>query len=320
MAMIAEASARPGRPAVSQLVAYVLLSYLLAWSWAWTLAALDMTVEPGTGWPTHIPSLMAPLLAAVIVTGATRGRSAVADLFRRMLRWRFRPVWWLVAISPLVLLLTTLAIMGLAGQDLPSGGDFALFGGLPDYGVVVTFLLVLVFNGFGEETGWRGFLQDGLQRRVSPLTATLIVALVWALWHAPFFVILSTYTGFEPITLVMFPLGLTSGAVVLTWLYNHTGRSILAVAIWHTLYNMAVATSGGTDLIQAVVTTVVITAAVVLVIIELVNRHRGRGSVLAVVESDAGQIDLVSAHTSTGSTGEPSTRPASTREPERPRA
>jgi membrane protease YdiL (CAAX protease family) len=80
----------------------------------------------------------------------------------------------------------------------------------------------------------------------------------------------------------MFPLGLTSGAVVLTWLYNHTGRSILAVALWHALYNMAVATAGATDLIQAVVTAAVMITASVLVAGEIIAQRRGERSILGL--------------------------------------
>ena len=52
----------------------------------------------------------------------------------------------------------TLGGMSLAGQQLPAWADFASFNGLPSFGVVSTFLLVFVLNGFGEETGWRGAL------------------------------------------------------------------------------------------------------------------------------------------------------------------
>jgi membrane protease YdiL (CAAX protease family) len=180
-----------------------------------------------------------------------------------------------------VALATVLAVMGLAGQDLPQWAAFASFNGLPDHGVFSTLVLVLLLNGFGEEAGWRGYLLDRLQRRFDPLPATLIVSLVWAVWHAPFFFILSTYAGFNAMTLVMFPLGLTSGAIVLTWLYNHTGGSILAVAVWHTLYNLAVATGGATDLIQGIVTAMIMVAAAVLVVGEVLARRRGR-SVLGV--------------------------------------
>jgi len=241
-------------------------------------------VEQGQGWPTHVPSLVAPLLAAVVVVGFTEGREGLRELARRMGRWRFSPVWWLVVVSPLVFLGMTLTGMAVTGQDLPSLSDFARFGGLPVYGVVPTFLLVFVLNGLGEETGWRGYLQDRLQRRFNPLSATLVVAAIWAVWHTPFFFILSTYSGFNATTLVMFPLGLASGAVVLTWLYNRTGRSVLAVALWHSLYNMAVATGGATDLIQAVVSAAIMVAAAILVTADVVSRRGGGRSVLGSAE------------------------------------
>lgn len=260
---------------------FVVLAYALAWAWAVPLALAGDTVEQGQGWPTHVPSLLAPLLAAFIVVFLTAGRRGIGELVGRMGRWRFAPIWWLVVVSPVVILGLTLIGMALVGQDLPSWADFSMFNGLPSYGVLATFLFVLVLNGFGEETGWRGYLQDRLQRRFNPLPATLIVAVIWAVWHTPFFFILSTYSGFDAVTLVMFPLGLASGAVVLTWLYNHTGRSILAVALWHTLYNMAVATAGATDLIQGVVTAVVMVGATALITVEVVDRRRGR-SILAI--------------------------------------
>ncbi len=271
---------RPRRSAGGVVIWFVVLAYAFAWAWSVPLVIAGDTVEQGRGWPTHVPSLVAPLLAAFVVVGFTRGRRGVGDLLGRLGHWRFAPVWWLVAVSPAVVLGLTLVGMSLAGQQLPAWGDFAAFNGLPSSGVLSTFLLVLVLNGFGEETGWRGFLQDRLQRRLDPLPATLIVAVTWAIWHAPFFSILSTYTGFNAMTLVMFPLGLASGAVVLTWIYNHTGRSILAVALWHTFYNMAVATGGATDLIQAVVTAVVMVAASVLVVTEIVLHRRGGNSIL----------------------------------------
>lgn len=257
---------------------FVVLAYVFAWAWSVPMAFVGLTVEQGRGWPTHIPSLAAPLLAAVVVVGITEGRSGLLGLVARMGRWHFPPVWWLVVISPLVVLGLTVVGMAVAGLDLPALNDFARFGGLPAYGVAQTLLLVFVFNGLGEEVGWRGYLQDRLQLRFNPLTATLIVAVIWAVWHAPFFFILSTYSGFTAMTLVMFPLGLASGAIVLTWLYNRTGRSILAVALWHTLYNMAVATAGATDLIQGVVTAAVMVAAVILVIAEVVARRSSIGS------------------------------------------
>lgn len=266
--------------ATSGVLWFVVLAYVFAWSWSLPLVFAGETVEQGQGWPTHVPSLLAPLLAAFVVVGFTEGRAEIADLVGRIGRWRFSPKWWLVVVSPALVLGLTLAGLALAGEDLPAWGDFSEFTGLPSYGVISTLLMVFVLNGLGEEVGWRGYLQDRLQRRFGPLFSTLIVAAIWAVWHTPFFFILSTYSGFNAMTMVMFPLGLASGAVVLTWLYNRTGRSVLAVALWHTLYNMAVATAGATDLIQGVVTAVVMVAAVILVIADVAARRGGSRPVL----------------------------------------
>lgn len=261
---------------------FVVLTFVLAWAWSIPFVVVGATVGQGEGWPTHVPALLAPLLAAVVVTGFRSGPGGPKDLVRRMGRWRFPPTWWLVVASPVLVLGLTLIGMDLAGEDLPAWSDFSMFNGLPAYGVFSTLLMVFVVNGLGEEGGWRGFLQDRLQHRFNPLPATLIVAAIWAVWHTPFFFILSTYSEFSPMTLVMFPLGLTSGAVVLAWIYNRTGRSILAVALWHTFYNMAVATAGASDLVQAVVTAAVMVAASVLVVAEIVVQHGSGASILGL--------------------------------------
>ena len=84
----------------------------------------------------------------------------------------------------------------------------------------------------------------------------------WALWHLPYFFLVSSYRGFGPFTLVGFTIGIVAGSVVLTWLYYGSGQSILAVAVWHAAYDMA--TSGSSGTIPAIVSALVIAQAIVL--------------------------------------------------------
>jgi len=67
-----------------------------------------------------------------------------------------------------------------------------------------------------------------------------------------------------PMTIMWF-LGLFSGAIVFTWLYNSTGGSILMVALWHGTYNATVTATEVT--IAAIVSTFVMVAAVIILLV-----------------------------------------------------
>ena len=201
-----------------------------------------------------------------------------------MVRWRIGWRWWLAALSPILYLGVAFVAIAASGDTLPSRADFARFSGLPSaWGILGVTLTIIVVNGFGEETGWRGYALPQLQARFSPLTATLIVAGFWAGWHVPQFFLLHSYKGFSPGTAIGFTLGLACGAVVATWLYNRTGGSILAVVVWHGVYNAVGATratTGGPGTIAAVVSTMIMIQAVVLVACELRASRHGERSIL----------------------------------------
>ena len=266
-----------------RLVTFFLLAYGFSWAWVIPWAATHRTVFQGRGWPTHFPSLVGPLLAAVAVTAWTRGGLGVRDLLARMVRWRIGWRWWLICLTPLAAFAVVLGFMAAAGLSIPPRSDFIRFSGLPSsWGVIGVVLAVLVINGFGEETGWRGYALPQLQLRFAPLTATLILAAVWAAWHVPQFFLLDSYKDFSLAMLPVFFLGLTCGAVVLTWLYNRTS-SILAVAIWHGLYNLTGATAAATSgngTISAAMWTFAVLLALVLLYVEWQAHRRGRPTIL----------------------------------------
>jgi membrane protease YdiL (CAAX protease family) len=145
-------------------------------------------------------------------------------------------------------------------------------------------VLLLIFVGaLGEETGWRGYALPQLQRRFSPLASSLILAALWFGWHLPQFLVIATYRDFGPAQYLGMFLGLACGAVVLTWLYNRSGGSILLVAVWHGLYNVVAATQAATGLLAAVVSTLIMIQGIVLIVADLRARRRGQPSVLGRV-------------------------------------
>lgn len=242
------------------ITAFYVLAYAISWGWSFTLVANGDVVRRGVGWPTACPALAGPAIAAAVLTAWISGRVGLADLACRIVRWRFAPRWWAATLSPVAFLGIGLGVAALTGH-LPKASNFARYNGWPLIGVGGAALAALV-GGFAEETGWRGFALPTFQRRVGAARAALIVAAFWALWHLPYFFLVSSYRDFGPFTLVGFTIGVISGSVVLTWLYYGAGQSILAVAVWHAAYDMA--TSGTSATIQAIVSALVIAQAIVL--------------------------------------------------------
>jgi membrane protease YdiL (CAAX protease family) len=235
--------------------------------------------------PTHFPALFGPALAAFVVTAGVFGRAGVRDLLARMARWRLPVRWWAATLSPLAFLGVALAVAW-AGGTLPRGSDFGRFSGLSAIGIVPVAVIAILIT-FGEETGWRGFALPLLQRRHGALAAALLVTPIWAVWHLPYFFTVATYRNFAPAGYVGFVFGLACGSIVLTWLYNGTGDSILACAVWHGVYNLAVATAAATGTIQAVTSAFVYVQALLLVGLELRARRRGEASILAPRRGEA---------------------------------
>lgn len=257
---------------------FVGLAYAISWGWTFPLAAEGDVVRTGLGWPTDLPALAGPVLAALVLTAVVWGRTGVRDLLARMGRWRMSAWWWAATLSPLGFLGVAL-VVARAGGGLPRMSDSGRYSGLPAMGVVAVWVTVVLLT-FGEETGWRGFALPLLQRRFGALAAALLVTPIWALWHLPFFFTVATYRGFPVPGYIGFVFGLACGSIVLTWIYNGTGGSILACAIWHGLYNLGTGTAAATGVIQAVITTFVYVQALTLVGLELRAHRRGDASIL----------------------------------------
>jgi membrane protease YdiL (CAAX protease family) len=262
-------------------VTFCVLTLALTWVAIIPIAASGETVGQGEGWwPTHMPALLVPMLVALVVTAWRRGRHGLMDLFRRMIHWRVGVRWWLAAFGlPLGFIGAGLIAFRIAEGGWPAVADFGKMTGLPAMGVLSTWALITLINGFGEETGWRGFLLPELQRRLTPLKATLVLIPVWALWHVPYFLVLTRYIDLGVGDLVGFILGLASGAVILTWLANRSGGSVLLPTVWHGTFNVAAATAAAVGIIGAVASTLVMVQAGVLLFVEWRARRLGLPSI-----------------------------------------
>ncbi|NHN49250.1 CPBP family intramembrane metalloprotease [Halostella sp. JP-L12] len=89
----------------------------------------------------------------------------------------------------------------------------------------------LLFGGGLEEPGRRGYLLPAHQEAYSPLTAGLLVGVVWAGWHLPLVFIPGTIQHTLPLGLYLFQL--VELSILLTWLTNWVDGRILPAILLH---------------------------------------------------------------------------------------
>lgn len=262
---------------------YLGITFAVTWG-AWLSLALTGRVVTIGFVPIYLLGLLGPLVAAIATSAIVAGTTGVRALVARMTRVRTGARWW--GIGPGLLLAVAL-VLAVGAVTIATFGfghehwwrDFGAFNGFPLASPLVLWLLLVLVNGFGEETGWRGYLLPHLQKRWPPLIASLIVGAIWCVWHVPAFFITETYREMPAAMIPVFLLGVLCGSVVLTWLYNRGRSSILLVAVWHGTYNWLSGSVGARGVFAAVETTVVMVIAAVLVIEEILafrREHDGR--------------------------------------------
>ncbi len=215
------------------IVAFLALTF--AWSWGfWGPRAL-LAAGIVEGVP-ELPNLGAfgPTVAAFVLVAYANGIAGIRRLAGRAVQFDYPGRWVLVA------LLLPPAIVGVALAVAVATGTTPTFpwAGQPIV-LLVAFGYILVLGGpIQEEFGWRGYLLDPLQKRLTALGGGLAVGLIWELWHLPLFFIPSE-TIYYRNPFVGFLVSITLLSVLMTWVYNNTNGSLLPALLMHTAWNWA---------------------------------------------------------------------------------
>jgi membrane protease YdiL (CAAX protease family) len=218
------------------------MAYAFSWiAWApWVLsedgAGLLPFSSPLLGRALPIGIFLGPTLAAFIMTATTEGRAGIRRLLRRIVLWRVGLRWYLFAF--IVAFIVVPLVMALGTIIVPGGlASFQFLG--PGYVLtyLVTFIVVLLIGGpLGEEVGWRGFALPRMQPLHGPLVGSIILGLLWALWHLPEFLVPSwaeSSGGSSPLAIVKFCIFAIAITIILTWVFNNTKGSVLMAILVH---------------------------------------------------------------------------------------
>ncbi len=220
---------------------FFVLSYAISWTiwsplWLPRFGATTLPVLPYH----HALGALGPLLAAFIVASRQAGQVGVRRLVGRMGPGGVQLYWYLVVLAGpfLLYLLSDAAVAVMTGRAVRLR-HYGLSEEYPEFGVLGFFMFNLVFYGFGEETGWRGFALSWLQQRYNKFSAATLLTLFWAIWHIPLFFYRPGYTSMGWAGIIGWAVSLWTGSLLLSWLYNGTRGNILMVSIFHATIDIA---------------------------------------------------------------------------------
>ena len=180
----------------------------------------------------------APTLAALILAGATQGKSGVYDIIHRLTRWKVTPTIYAVSIFfPALTYTGAIIINQILGGTLPS---FMLLKN-PMMSIItfIMFLLPWQSSAFLEEVGFRGYIIEELQNKYGPLKGTLVLGFFFGAWLLPEFY--RNGSAQQLLGLNYYPWFILTEigfSLIMSWLYNKSGKSsLISGVIFHTAMN-----------------------------------------------------------------------------------
>jgi len=94
-----------------------------------------------------------------------------------------------------------------------------------------------LFYALGEEIGWRGFLTIRLLKYKTFLQTSIIVGIIWAIWHIPILYIMLAKADINLLlALSIYSLGVIVETFMYTWFIKKSS-SVWPCVILHTSYN-----------------------------------------------------------------------------------
>jgi len=216
-----------------------------AYSWViWIPSVLDgIGIELPfivTGYSTVVVIIgaFAPMMAAITLVVREEGWKGTRVFLGQALDFRIKPVYLVLALALPVLIHAITHYLALAvGLDVAKTLIPTEIPVAPIVLAIPTFILMLVIGGGQEEFGWRGYAQEPLQEKIGVVPASLVIGVIWGIWHLPLWFMTGDLHG--AYSFLAFVMMTTSISIVYAWLYNSSGKKLIIVMFFHAMNNTA---------------------------------------------------------------------------------
>ena len=247
--------------------------FILTFAFSWGLGGLTILAfgQPGyvIGRSTNNPLFFlffgfGPSFAAFITAGLVGGRAEVSELLSRMGRWRVDFRWYATVVVGIPALALSAAVGAIMGGASASEFVRPFQGGFGDRWYQVAFYLLAALVGeilggpLSEEPGWRGYALPRLLKSQNPLSASVALGLIWAVWHGPLFFMPGVHQFH--MSFPLFAVNVVALSILFTWVFIHTRGSVFIAILMHLLFNLTLSAN------HLVAATVADSAAALLVV------------------------------------------------------
>jgi len=193
-----------------------------------------------------LPGAWAPTISALILVGLSGEHGGIRSFLRKVFHWRVGFRWYLItlfgiaAIAYLAIGIGTLFGVAAPAISLPAGLPHEML-----IGFLPIFFLINIFVGgpLAEDIGWRGYILPKLREQMTALNASLLIGIIWAIWHLPYFIFPQWNSAVGNIPFLWFTLLTLSWSVLFAWVYVNT-ESILMPVLFHAAINTTLGTLG----------------------------------------------------------------------------
>jgi len=204
------------------IASFTIIAFAISWG-IWLPLLIGSALPSHTALALYYAGVIGPTAAAFLCAGGT-------PLLKRITRWRVPAVWYATAIT-LPFVIRAFAVAAEVGSRIELR---------PIESIARTTALMVLLVPF-EEIGWRGYLLPIMQRRYSPLAASLVVGVIWALWHGP---LAWAGVGFQQSEqpwhyMLWFTASILPISCLATWIFNGSGESVPVVTLFHIAVNLA---------------------------------------------------------------------------------
>ncbi len=217
------------------LLKFFALTYIVSWIlWIAAAAILRGAAPQSSGFLAisgflYLLGVFSPSLVALALTNRADGRAGTLALLRRTVKWSVSARWYVFAVGYMAAIKLTVALLLRIAT-----------GAWPAFGQESVYLMAIAIPfstpvQAGEEIGWRGYALPRLSAGLGLPGASVVLGVIWACWHLPFFFISGTDKSGQS-----FPLYLLSGtaiSVAMAWLYWRTNGSLLLTMLMHAAVN-----------------------------------------------------------------------------------